>query len=707
MAGFGGAADEKGSKSPQKTQLNFRKWFNQAIYSHKTGRLREAEAIYKKMIVAGTSDPAVFCNLGILCKNSGRINEALEHYEKALEFEPDDPQVYSNIGNLYRDIGKLDQALQYTLKSLDLDHESSTVQMNLGSIYRDLGETDEALTATIKAIECDESNIEALQNLKSLAGDIKFNAFNRDSACKAYEKLLNCIDFSHRKIGHLFVQHHLEDIQAAASSNPIMSDHNQALHRLASDWRFRTALTLLIPPHQETEEFLTRLRQEFLLHIKNHSSIPPELKPLLEVLATQCFLNEYVYWQSDEEKKWINDLMKNAKKSQGSFNEYLPIIGCYRPIHNLVSREEISKYPINSDESKSFINTQYNEFETEQGIKTRLSHKKEITDEVSLAVQQMYEENPYPRYKHADHTHPLIAKPLAEFISLETTVTNPSFLNELSTPNSRPRILIAGCGTGNQIINTSRYRNAKITAIDISTNSLAYAARKLQEYSMRSVQLQQLDILDANQLENIYDVIECSGVLHHMQNPAKGLAALNSKLKPGGYFKIGLYSKVARQKVSKARELIANLGIQSTPEDIRNFRKQVFEDDQRELKDLSELASDFYSLSECRDLCFHVQEHQFTTETLEKLLEAEHLVFCGFMLPKSIKAAYQHCFPEDPNGTSLSNWGEFESNNPSTFQSMYQFWAYKPLQEASRRQTKIKAINNKSLNCHQRTETND
>ena len=71
--------------------------------------------------------------------------------------------------------------------------------------------------------------------------------------------------------------------------------------------------------------------------------------------------------------------------------------------------------------------------------------------------------------------------------------------------------------------------------------------------------------------------------------------------------------------------------------------------------------------------------HLFTTETLEQLLDAEKLVFCGFMLPKSIKDAYQNCFPEDTNGNSLSNWGEFESNNPSTFQSMYQFWAYKPL----------------------------
>ena len=137
-------------------------------------------------------------------------------------------------------------------------------------------------------------------------------------------------------------------------------------------------------------------------------------------------------------------------------------------------------------------------------------------------------------------------------------------------------------------------------------------------------------------IDDTEDGSSCSGVLHHMQNPGQGLAGLNSKLKPGGYFKIGLYIKLARQNVSRARELIQNLGIQSTPEGIRDFRKQVFDDKKYGLKDLSELASDFYFLSECRDLCFHVQKHQFNTETLEKHLKAEHLVFCGFMLPKSI-----------------------------------------------------------------------
>lgn len=44
---FGEAAHGKANKSAKKPQLNFQKWFDQAIYSHKTGQLREAESIYK------------------------------------------------------------------------------------------------------------------------------------------------------------------------------------------------------------------------------------------------------------------------------------------------------------------------------------------------------------------------------------------------------------------------------------------------------------------------------------------------------------------------------------------------------------------------------------------------------------------------------------------------------------------------------------
>ena len=187
-----------------------------------------------------------------------------------------------------------------------------------------------------------------------------------------------------------------------------------------------------------------------------------------------------------------------------------------------------------------------------------------------------------------------------------------------------------------------------------------------------------MDLLNISCLGDTFDIIECSGVLHHMKEPADGLSALVQQLKSGGYIKIGLYSEIARKVIVEARKTIQTLGINSTPESIRNFRKKVLEGEIKELLDLPKFVRDFYSLSECRDLCFHVQEHRFTTESLQKLLDSHGLTFCGFMVPDQIKKLYQEKHPEDNDMTSLSNWGEFEEKYPSTFTGMYQFWAHKP-----------------------------
>tara|TARA_B100001741_G_scaffold191592_1_gene157881 strand:- start:210 stop:704 length:495 start_codon:yes stop_codon:yes gene_type:complete len=162
-----------------------------------------------------------------------------------------------------------------------------------------------------------------------------------------------------------------------------------------------------------------------------------------------------------------------------------------------------------------------------------------------------------------------------------------------------------------------------------------------------------------------------------MKQPADGLSALVQKLKPGGYIKLGLYSEVARKVILNARELIQTLGFKSNANSIREFRERVINGDFKELLDLPQFSSDFYSLSECRDLCFHVQEHLYTAETLQDLLSSQQLVFCGFMIPDKIKMLYLEHFPEDIEMTSLNNWYKFEKEHPSTFGGMYQFWAQK------------------------------
>ena len=154
-----------------------------------------------------------------------------------------------------------------------------------------------------------------------------------------------------------------------------------------------------------------------------------------------------------------------------------------------------------------------------------------------------------------------------------------------------------------------------------------------------------MDLLDVAGLDEIFDIIECSGVLHHMDDPAKGLSALIKQLKPGGYIKLGLYSEIARKDIVKARNQIKQLGLKGTADGIREFRQKVFQGQLKELANPPILGLDFYSLSECRDLCFHVQEHRFTTASLQNLLNTNSLIFCGFMLPEAVKKITSNSSP--------------------------------------------------------------
>ena len=90
-------------------------------------------------------------------------------------------------------------------------------------------------------------------------------------------------------------------------------------------------------------------------------------------------------------------------------------------------------------------------------------------------------------------------------------------------------------------------------------------------------------------------------------------------------------------------------------------------------------ARDFYRMSECRDLLFHVQEHRYTLPQLKESLRELDLAFLGFSLDSDISKRYKERFPEDISQTDLDKWHTFEIENPGTFKGMYQFWLQKPM----------------------------
>ena len=158
-----------------------------------------------------------------------------------------------------------------------------------------------------------------------------------------------------------------------------------------------------------------------------------------------------------------------------------------------------------------------------------------------------------------------------------------------------------------------------------------------------------------------------------MDDPSTGLKALLGVLKNNCFLKLGLYSETARRDIVKARNYIQNKKITSNEDNIRNFRKTIISNKLSELNSISK-SKDFFTLSSCRDLCFHSQEHRFTIKQLQDILNSNKLKFLGFLLPKQIKSQYKRYFPEDKKQTNLQNWSLFEEKNPNTFGSMYQFW---------------------------------
>ena len=292
-----------------------------------------------------------------------------------------------------------------------------------------------------------------------------------------------------------------------------------------------------------------------------------------------------------------------------------------------------------------------------------------ISDKVSLKVKDQYEQNPFPRWRY---TYSQVALPFLTKLEYQIKPNKIAIKNQFD----KPKVLLAGCGTGRHVCIAKDYLNSDILAIDLSLSSLAYAKRKTDELGFNNIEYLNADILNLHQLTKKFDVIECAGVLHHMKEPKKGLKILLNLLKPHGVIKLGLYSEKARQHIVYVREFIKKNKFNNTINGIRDCRRSIV--NEKENKMFKEILNrtDFYTISSARDLMFHVQEHRFNLSQIAQIISDFDLEFLGFADEK-IKKKYSKKFPEDKKNILLENWDKFESLKPDTFIGMYNFWIRK------------------------------
>jgi 2-polyprenyl-3-methyl-5-hydroxy-6-metoxy-1,4-benzoquinol methylase len=318
----------------------------------------------------------------------------------------------------------------------------------------------------------------------------------------------------------------------------------------------------------------------------------------------------------------------------------------------------------------AILTQQISEPDEERQLRAAMPRLTKIDDEVSRLVRDQYEENPYPRWVRIEPAGD--SRHIIPYLSQK--FPRAAFRRDASKATAD--VLIAGCGTGQQSIGMAQtLKDARILAVDLSLSSLGYARRKTQELGLTSIDYAQADLLELGSIDRQFDVIASVGVLHHLADPFAGWRVLLSLLRPGGFMNLGFYSELARRNIVKARSFVAAHGSSATADEIRRRRQDVL-DRRADFGKTVDLL-DFYSMSTCRDLLFHAQEHRMTLAGIEAFLRDNGLTFLGFEIDGNVLHAYRRRFANDPAATDLAQWQVFETDNPDIFIGMYQFWIQK------------------------------
>lgn len=611
--------------------------FRAAVARHQAGALVDAERAYRQILSKFPAFAEAHSRLGAVMVRQGRTSEAVTHMERAVELKPDLFEAYGNLAQAYTSIGQREQAIDAACRALELFETPQTKALF-------------AQCVAYARFTIDSDRFRAL--LRRALVESWGRPRDLTRACVSLIKL-----------------------------NPVVSDGIALVNsawprRLPADELFNTSDMAALAHHQllctllecdpvidiDLERLLTSVRCAMLTGTAGGNANNEDLLSFYCSLARQCFINEYVFSVTPTEVDQAQRLRASLEQALSNGTPcptlWLVIVGAYFPLHNLTNAAALLERPW-PRAVKDLLVQQVQEPMQERRIAATIPTITGIDSEVSRAVRQQYEENPYPRWVKAG------APGLAAILMHRP-------------PNQPFDVLIAGCGTGLSTIELAQQaRHARILAIDLSLASLSYAMRMAQKFNLTHIEFGQADIMQLSSIGREFDFIDASGVLHHLADPWAGWRILLSLLRPGGFMQVGLYSELARRNIVAARALIAQRGYQPIAEDIRRCREDIIASEDPLLKSVSK-SGDFFSTSECRDLLFHVQEHRTTLPEIKSFLAANGLQFVGFFVDALTQHTFAKRFPEPAALTNLDRWHSFEAELPETFASMYQFFARKP-----------------------------
>ncbi len=672
-------------------------------------RFSEAERAFREALRFAPADAVVHLNLGFTLKCQGKLTEAASAFEQACALSPDNAEALNEWGVALRALDRLPHAIAAFERAVAAHPDAIQCRRNLADALRADGRLEDAVQAYREVLRLKPDLPQALLDLgftlHALANAEEAVETFRE-ACRLRPQSIDTrrgLAATLQMLAPIDYQPVLEaDLKACFAASEVDAQElaglaaNQLLHKyrlpqrlkadpqgllrdLAADELLHTLLTRTVNVNREIEQVLTILRQVLFFDLRHAEQWPGPYVNLIVTIGLQCFNNEYIFNTTTDEEQALDELRRRCERlvtadaPSPSLEHCVALLAMYIPLHTLAFAQVLAAPPLDSWSSpvRSLIQRTLQEPLEEQTLALEIESLSDIDDPTSIAVRAQYEEHPYPRWLELPRVGKTnLRRHLQE---LFPHFSPPDFID------GHERMLIAGCGTGREPIAIALACELdEIVAVDLSRSSLAYARRMAAKLGANNIRFLHGDILALSQLQQRFHVVECGGVLHHMQDPLRGWRVLVDRVIPGGLMKIGLYSERARRAEALARAEIDRRGLKPSNRDIKAFRGSILRGEAGQ--SLLELADglDFYALSACRDLLFHSTEHRFTLPEIEQALSDLGLSFVGFDLPMPhVRQRYRELYPHDTQQVDLRAWDRFEQQYPQVFAGMYVFWCQK------------------------------
>jgi SAM-dependent methyltransferase len=255
-------------------------------------------------------------------------------------------------------------------------------------------------------------------------------------------------------------------------------------------------------------------------------------------------------------------------------------------------------------------------------------------DPTDAAVAAQYEAYPYPERDPADEAKRLVRGSPSDPAEVD------HFLFGGARDWSRPfRALAAGGGTGDGTIQLAQGLAdagcpAEVVWLDRSRAARKVAEARAAARGLTDVRFVSGDLRDAAAL-GPFDYVDCCGVLHHLPDPAAGLAALAAALAPGGGIGAMVYAPLGRTGVYPMQAALAALtaGLDPAAKVARARAVLAALPETNWLTRNPHLSDHRTSDAGLYDLLLHDRDRPFGADEVMQTVAAAGLDFVSFVAP--------------------------------------------------------------------------